>query len=759
MRKLTTRTVAGAAAVMLTGLIGAAGQAGASPAVLFPVDSGPATGDTLVLTGTVVDGATGAPIAAAFVRLIELRRDDVTHEDGRFALRNVGAGTHTLVVQRLGYRSVTRQVVLQRDVQPAPLRVELQASPMQLEEVVVTGVVGPRRREDVLRLTTVVGGQELDRKLDVTVAATLRNEPGMSATSLGPATSRPVIRGLGGDRILVLEDGARVGDLAATSPDHAVAVEPITARQMEVLRGPAALLYGSNALGGVLNVVREDIPRSLPDAVHGTVGVQGQSVYRGAMAGGHLSTAVGRVALRAEGSGRMTGDMQTPTGRMENTDTRTVNAALGAGWVRNTGHLGGSYRYYNSRYGIPGGFPGAHTQGVTIDLERHLGRGELQWRAGLGPFNQLDVSGSASHYWHRETEATGLVGTEFQMLAAAVDAIARHDRQWIFSRGAAGIRAQYRDFAAGGSVGTPPARDLALAAFLLEQYESGAIQVELGARYDFHRVEPLDDAAAVNIGDIRTRTFGSFSGSLGGLLRVADGISLGATLNRAFRTPDFTELFSDGPHLAAFREEVGNPDLREEIGVGADVFVRLSRGSVRAEAATFRNVIDNYIYPRFTGDTGRLLLPIYQFQGERALLTGVEGSVEWTVLPSVILQTTVSQVRGTLTTTDEPIPFMPPVNGVFGARYDRPSFFVGAGVRAAASQRRVGDDPLDLPTDGFSIYNLQGGYRWTVGGQLHSVTLRVENLTNREYREHLSRTKVIMPEAGRDVSLLYRVTF
>jgi iron complex outermembrane recepter protein len=712
-----------------------------------------------VLTGVVVDGASGEPITAAFVRLIELRRDDITHQDGSFALRNVGAGTHTLVVQRLGYRTETRRIAISGDVVPPLLRIELTSSPMQLQEVVVTGVVGARSRDAPLRLTTVVGGQELDRKLESTVAGTLRNEPGMAATSLGPATTRPVIRGLGGERILVLEDGARVGDLAGGSPDHAVAVEPITARQLEVVRGPAALLYGSNALGGVLNVVREDIPRSLPDAVHGTIGVQGQSVYRGAMVGGHVSTALGDVALRGEASGRMTGDMRTPVGTMANSDSRTVNAALGAGWIRSSGHLGGSYRYYFSQYGIPGGFPGAHTEGVTIDMERHMGRGEFQRRRDMGPFDRLDATASVSSYWHRETEATGVVGTEFTMLTAATDAIARHDRQWIFTQGAVGMRAQYRDFAAGGSVGTPPARDLALALFALEQYDTGPLQLELGARYDFHRVEPLDDAAAINIGNIRTRTFGSFSGSFGGLLRVAEGVQLGATVNRAFRTPDFTELFSDGPHLAAFREEIGNPDLREEVGVGLDGFVRIRRGPVRAEIATFRNVIDNYIYPRFTGDTGRLELPVYQFQGERAQYTGVEGTVEWTVLPNVLIESTVSQVRGTLTTTNEPVPFIPPLNGMLNVRYDRPAFFAGVGMRAAASQRRVGEDPLDIPTDGFTTFNVQGGYRWTMGGQLHSVTLRVENLTDREYREHLSRTKVIMPEAGRDISLLYRVTF
>ncbi len=716
-------------------------------------------GDTLVVTGMVRDAGTGEPLTAAFVRLMELRRDDVTHGDGRFELRNVGPGTHTLIVQRLGYRSHSRTIVVERNVRPQPITISLEASPVQLEEVVVTGVVGPRRRDDALRLTSVVSGQELDRKLEATIAGTLRNEPGMAATSLGPATSRPVIRGLGGDRILVLEDGARVGDLAATSPDHAVAVEPITARQMEVLRGPAALLYGSNALGGVVNIVREDIPRSMPDALHGTVGAQGQSAYQGMMFGGHLTSAVGPVAMRAEASGRMTGDMQTPAGRLENTDSRTVSAALGAGWIRQAGHFGGSYRYYYSRYGIPGGFPGAHTEGVLIDMERHSGRAELQRRAGLGPIVQLDATGSVSSYWHQETEATGLVATDFQLLTAATDLIARHDQQGIFTGGAIGMRAQFRDFSAGGSVGTPPARDLALALFALEQYERGALQLEIGARYDFHRVEPLDDQAAINIGNIRTRTFGSFSGSLGALLRVAEGVSVGATLNRAYRTPDFTELFSDGPHLAAFREEIGNPDLREEIGVGADGFLRIRRGAVRAEVAAFRNVINNYIYPRFTGDTGRLDLPLYQFQGERALLTGLEGSVEWTVFSDVLLEVTVSQVRGTLTTTDEPIPFIPPVNGVLNLRYDRPSFFIGVGARGAAAQRRVGEDPLDLPTSGFTIFNLQGGYRWTLRNQLHSVTLRIENLSDREYREHLSRTKVIMPEAGRDISLLYRVTF
>jgi iron complex outermembrane receptor protein len=304
------------------------------------------------------------------------------------------------------------------------------------------------------------------------------------------------------------------------------------------------------------------------------------------------------------------------------------------------------------------------------------------------------------------------------------------------------------------------------------------VRLQGGVRYDWARFEPRG-AAFVRVGDERIRaaprTFGAFSGSLGALVEAGRGVQLGASVARAYRTPDFNELYSDGPHLAAYTYEVGNPRLGEETGVGIDAFARLTRGRLRGEIAAFRNGLTGYVFPRNTGLLGRQdARPLFQFTGRDAVLAGVEGSAELSITRALVIDATASFVRGTLRGTPDSLPadadlgrparagsrdlpLMPPLQGRLGARFERPRWFGGAGLRAAARQERLGD--YETPTAGYAVADLSAGLRLVGGARLHTLTLRVDNLLDQEYREHLSRVKQIMPEARRNVSLLYRVTF
>ncbi len=723
-----------------------AGNAAASAPV--PVDSG-------AVSGLVVDAVDARPLTAARVRLVELHREEMTHEDGRFALLGVPRGSYTLTVHRIGYAAVSRTVVVPADGDVV-VRIEMRPAAVQLSQIVITGNVSARGVEEALQPTNVVSQQELDRQLVATVGATLQNEPGVSVTSQGPATSRPVVRGLGGDRIIMLEDGVRAGDLSSSTTDHAVAIDPLTATQLEVVRGPATLLYGSNALGGVVNVIRQEIPTSLVDRTHGVVTLQGATVNDGLTAGALVSSRVAGAALRLEGSVRDAGDLRTPAGRLSNSGLRTYNAAGGLGWVEGWGHVGGAGRFFQSRYGIPPDPEGGHPEGVEIAMERWVARGQAErhWADGLLSSAKLDAS--YTRYHHQEIEAGGEIGTEFGLLTAQTDGLVRHRDLGPFIEGAAGFRAQWRDYAAAGSQGNPPTNDYVLSGFLLEEVEVGALRVQAGARYDWHRVVPHplepDDA-------VRARTFGAISGSIGGLYEIGRGVRVGASVARAFRAPDLTELYSEGPHLAVYRDERGNPDLEEEIGVGMDAFVRLTRDRVQAEAAVFRNQIDNYIYAENTGTPSPRdpSINIYRYVGGDALLTGAEGSITVNPIRYLVAEGTVSYVRAELRTTGESLPQIPPLNGRVALRVDTPRWFGGVGVRVAAEQDRVAE--LEEPTEGFRVFDATMGAQFTALGQFHTVTLRIDNLLDEEYREHLSALKTIMPEPGRSVALLYRLTF
>lgn len=729
--------------------------------------------------GTVVDDDTGMPVAAARARLLEAHREETVHEDGRFAFQEVAPGTYTLLVRRLGYQP-SQQTVAVRAGDALQLEIRLRPAAVRLATAVVTGTLSERPRDEVLSPTSVVGDEELDRRLQATLAQTVQAQPGVTVSSVGPATARPVLRGLSGDRIVLLEDGQRPGDMSGFSGDHAVAIEPITARQIEVVRGPMSLLYGSSALGGVVNVIREEVPKSLPEDLHGTISAQANSVNDGGALSGEARTSFGSFALRGEASARTAGDIRTPSGRLVNTGVRTYSGSVGGALVGREGHAGAAYRFYQNDYGIPGGFVGAHPTGVDIHMRRHATRLVSERHFTDAPLSSIEATGGYTHYFHAEYEPSGSVGTAFRQHMVEGDLRARHEHKGPFSLGAFGARGQFRDIATGGSLDTPPTRDFSVAGYAIEEITRGRARYQIGARYDYASYEPTEDAT-IDVGGesvpVVARTFGSFSGSLGALYELSPGVRVGASVNRAYRTPDFNELYSNGPHLAANSFEVGDPRLRTETGLGIDAFVRVNTQWVRAEVAVFRNQLDGYIYP---SSRGRAELgpvgsrPKFQYTNGDAVFIGADGSVDVSLSRRWMVNTTVSSVFGRFTSELAPIPIinvfdttfvpaskypplMPPVQGRSELRYDAPRVFAGFGVRAAAAQNRLGD--FEEPTSGYAVWNLDGGVRLVRGGRLQTLTLRVDNLFDREYRDHLSRVKTIMPEPGRDVSLVYRLQF
>ncbi|HEY8469912.1 MAG TPA: TonB-dependent receptor [Longimicrobiales bacterium] len=747
-----------------------------------------ATGE---IVGTVRDSATAAPLAAARVRLLETHREELAHSDGSFRFPELAPGTYTVEVEHLGYARWRRRVDVGAG-ESLRLDVALPVQAIELRGMVVTGTVGPRAGEDVLSPVSVLRGAALDRELGETVAATLDGEPGIAVTSSGPATARPVIRGLGGDRILVLEDGLRPGDMSSTSGDHAVAIDPLTARHFEVVRGPMSLLYGSSALGGVVNVVREEIPASLPAHPHGTLTLQGSSVNEGLSGGGFITTALGPFALRAEASARTAGDVSTPAGTLENTGVRAYSGAVGGAWVGGRSHAGLSYRFYRNEYGIPGSGEHEHDHeededthehghAADIRMTRHTLRGEAAIHMDTGPFAEIKLTGAASDYQHVELEEGGATGTEFTQRLYSGELIARHGERGPFAQGAVGVRAQYRDIATGGSLRTPSTYDYTFAVFVVEELGTGPFRAQVGARYDWARYVPRDTMSFVLAGGeripVRPRTFGSFSGSLGLLYLLSEDVRVGVSASRAYRTPDFNELYTNGPHLAANSYDVGDPGLKHETGFGLDAFLRVSGERVRGELAVFRNQLADYIFPSSRGraelsaETGR---PLFQYTNEDARFVGAEGDLEVALTPAIVLSGNASYVRARFTSPRDSIPvfsetdttfvaasphppFIPPLHGRVGLRYEQPGYFAGADLRWAASQERLGD--FEEPTDGYAVADISAGVRFSRGGRLHTLTVRVENVTNTEYRDHLSRIKDLMPEPGRNLGVVYRMTF
>ena len=706
------------------------------------------------IEGVVRDADSDQPLAGAMVSIDAAAGMAVSHGDGTFHVPVPGPRIYTVRVERLGYRTVSLEV----DASNGEIVVvEMEANPIPLPRVVVTGSLVARAANEVLRPTSVFAGEDLQRRLAGTLAETLSSEPGLAVSTMGPASAHPVIRGLSGDRILMLEDGERLGDQFASGPDHATAIDPSSARRIEVIRGPGAILYGSNALGGIINVVRDDVPSSVPHHLTGAFTLQGQSVSNAA--GGSLNATYGltdHIPVRLELARRTSGDLKTPVGILQNTSTDLWELSGGASWVDDWGHAGATFRYYGNDYGIPGGFVGGHEAGVRIEMERTATRLRSLLRP-RGVFETIEIDAGYTWYRHKEIEPPDILGTLFERQTVSGELLARHADWGPFSSGGVGARASWEDFGFGGSLYTPNSTYASFAVFALEEIDLNRIRLEAGLRYDWARVRPEREDRSSDIGHIRARSFGAASGSLGALAQLTRSLTVGASFARAFRTPSVNELFSEGPHLAAYAFEVGNPSLETERGSGIDAFVRLAGDRLNAEMTVFRNAISGYVFPLETGELSRVRLPIFQFHGEDAVLAGFESALEWAAVGDLTVEAVASYVRGRIEATDRPLPLIPPLQGRFAVGYAPRAWFIEAETRVAARQDRTG--PFESATDGYAVFDLSAGIRITLRGRLNVITVRGENLGDTEYRNHLSRVKEIMPEAGRSVSVAYRVVF
>ncbi len=706
--------------------------------------------------GLIRAAESGEPLAGAYITLVGSGRTAVTHGDGHFHIRVPGSPPWYLKIERLGYGSVLVRV--DNRTSASLVEVSLEPAALDVPGLVVIGSMTTRGTDQAPHPVDVLAGEELQRRLQETLAATLAGEPGVTATSMGPATARPVIRGLSGDRVLVLDDGVRVGDVSNSGADHATATDVSAARRVEVLRGPAALLYGGNALGGVVNIIRDEIPTDEVHHFHGTSTLQGRTVNGGVM--GSVSALMplsARVPVRFEFTGRTGGDLDTPEGPLKNTQIDNWSAGAGSAILSNWGSVGAAFRYYQNNYGIPGGFLGGHTEGVRIEMERTSSRARLSLDQPVGPFQSIQGDVAYTWYRHTEIEPPDILGTFFKRQVISGDLVGRHSGITSFTSGAVGLRGAFERHDFAGSLSTPDTRLSTLGLFALEEATLGPFTVEGGLRWDWARSDPLQKDPDSDIGDVRARTFQAASGSFGALWRVTDGVALGGSLARAFRIPDVAELYSEGPHLAAYIYEVGSPDLDTEVGTGFDLFLRLGGDHLRAEVTAFHNRISGYIYPRETGDTSRVQLPIFQFSGEDARLTGFEGLMEWNPWDGLVLSGSTAYVRGSLVDDDLPLPLIPPLQGRVAAHLTKPAWFVRIEGVAAARQDRLGE--FEGPTAGYVILNVSAGVRHTIKGRLNALTLTMENATDRIYRNHLSRVKEIMPEAGRGFTITYRVVF
>ena len=670
------------------------------------------------------------------------------------------------------------------------------------------------REFDLLAGTSVVEADELQRNMDGQLGEVLASLPGVSASGFAPGASRPILRGFSGERVKVLVDGIGAIDASNTSDDHAVSIDPLTAESIEVLRGPAVLLFGSQAIGGAVNVIDKRIPRRVPDEpVHVDFVARTDTASDLREFGGSVDVPFGTSGFVAhvDGSWRESDDLEiagfsvAPALRAEiladaaeeedegefeeaeelreaadqrgvlpNSATETWTANAGLAFFKGDSNLGVSFGVYDTAYGVPGRPGAGHHHGEEEDHEdedhdedeqgeeehgeEQVSIGLRQYRADLrgdiflgeGFFERLKIRAGYSDYTHTEFEGDE-IGTVFEVEGLEARAELVQNTSGAW-RGSLGTQYYFRDFeAVGAEAFVAPNRTEQIAFFALQEYGDGPFEVEGSLRYENTRV----DATTLGI----ERSFDTFSGAIGLAYEVSPTVRTGINLSRVARAPAGEELFSNGPHIATQAFEIGNPDLDIERAWGAEIFARGSVGGARFSIAAYRSWFDDFIYLAQNGEEEDDL-PVFLFLQQDATYTGIEGEVAFDLIDTGDF-TIGTELQGDYVharlADDSFVPRIPPLHLAAALTASTDAFDLRGEVEWYDDQNDIA--AYETATEGYTFVNAALAWRPLHGNESITLMLKADNIFDVTARRHTSVTKDFVPLAGRNFSASIRASF
>ncbi len=655
------------------------------------------------------------------------------------------------------------------------------------EAIVVTGIYA-RDRADLLSGTSVLAAEDLARELRPTLGETLSRQAGVSATSFGPNASRPVLRGFQGERVRVLADGIGSFDVSNTSVDHAVIINPLTADRIEVLRGPAALLFGSSAIGGVVNVIDSRIPRSVPEeAIHVDLTAGYGSAANERSGGTRIDVPIGdKLVVHFDGTytkssnlrtggfiltpelraaALLTGDpaiaeLATLKGNLPNSNGRTWEIAGGAALITSSGNLGFSVSRYDSLYAVPVRFsldPSAPAEAVRLDVKQT----RLDWRAEVNPergfIDAVKFRAGFADYKHNEIDEEGAVGTTFfsDGWEGRLELVQRATGAW---RGGLGAQFLIRNLnIVGDEKFLPKSEAQQFGIFTVQSLDLGVARLEAGGRAE---KSILTAQADVDLGNAALRRdFTALSASLGGSVEFAPKWRVGINGSYTQRPPAAEELFSNGPHAGTQAFEVGDPNFSKEVSKGVEVTLRGSGNGYSISASLYKSWFNNFIFEAPTGgvEDG---LPVFQYGQARATHYGAEfeASAKLAQLGAFALNIdaigdfTRARVKG-----GGNLPRIPALRllGGLEAQSD-----MGSGrieVEWVDGQRRVA--AFETYTPGYTVVNASINFKPFGADSDTSITLSANNIFDAVARRHASFLKDYAPLSGRDVRVTLRASF
>jgi iron complex outermembrane receptor protein len=683
------------------------------------------------------------------VRIVELKQTAVTDDDGKYEFKNVPPGRYTLTAHQEGFGDSSQKITV---TSSAAATLDFQLTIAGIKEQVTVSATGSEETlfEAIATVNNVDSSQIISRA-SVSLGDVLDEEPGVAKRSSGAGNSRPVIRGFDGDRVKVTTDGVSVGSLASQSGDHAEPVDIFSSERIEVVKGPATLLYGSSAIGGVVNSISGHDEGSHP-GLRGFLSVIGSTNSHQAAVGTGLEYGKGPFMFWGNGSGQRTSDFKAggDFGKVINTFTRNAAGSLGGGYYGTKAYFTTNFNYYQSRYGIPLDFREEDPELRSIRLWRNDVKFNFGYNDADAFITGIKLTADFSNYRHQEI-ADEEIGTTFHNNVQSVRGMFEQKKYGNLT-GRFGFEGYHRFFSTFGEemLIDGPVRQNSFSFFGLEEFKFERVNLQFGGRIENNRYNP----ANTNLLD---RGFTGFSGAAGVRFDLWKGGAFVTNYTHGYRAPAIEELYNNGPHDGSLFFEVGKQNLRPEISDGIDFSLRQQNKRVKGEANFYYYHFRDFVFLAPTGNIDENSgFEIADYLQENSRFWGAELSLDVTANKYVNLLAGLDYVNAELS-DGTPLPRISPLRGRVGLDAHYKNFSVKPEFLMVDRQDRVFIS--ETPTAGYGTFNINGTYVISSKHFAQIFSVNAFNLNNRLYYNHISFIKEISPEIGRGVRFSYTIRY
>ena len=748
------------------------------------------------LRGTITTDVNNAPIGGVSVEITQLRRNVQTDESGVYEFTNLPAGFYTVVTHIEGFSDKAQTIRLSGGA--ATLDFSLSLTALR-EEVTVTATGSEESVFESFQTVTAIGTTRIREQASTSIGETLEREAGVGKRSFGPGTSRPTIRGFEGDRVLVLQDGIRNGSVGSQSGDHGEPIDSLNLERLEVIKGPATLLYGSSAVGGVVNAVSGDEDNAHP-GIRGSFSTLGATNNRQGGVSGNVEYGYKKFLFNGAGSFLREGDFRTPLGRIPNSASRAAGGNFGVGYFSDKYFVAGNFTLDRRRYGVPyaplfeeGAFlsgncekepelgedpcvfdifairdqfanslPEVPDEQIDLRMKRNNYRFRGGFRDVKGPIVQGNFKIDFTDYQHEEIETEDgideVATTFFNDTFSYRSAFQQANHKNLTGRfGFEGFRRSYLTEGAESLV-EGRVRQNNFAVFGLQELSFNRVAVQFGGRVESNRYRPVNPI----YDDL---DFTGFSGAAGVRFRLWQGAAFVTNVSTSYRSPALEELYNFGPHVGTVLFEIGDQNITRERSNGIEFSLRQNFKRVRLNGSFYYYDIDNFIYLAPQDADGNNLidvedgLPVAAYFQNDSRFTGFDLTADFDITNYLGAFVNADIVSARLKDIDVSVPRIQPARLRVGLDFR----YKGLSIRPEAlfASRRDADDvfTLETPTAGYGLFNINGSYVYAKEKYAHIFTFGTTNLGDKLYRNHQNFIKDILPEQGRNFRASYTIRF